>query len=289
MARASNPDRDVPQMERSGDGANDIQEGSHPLGEDTPRLSIESSVSGLDGAEESHEVLDDGLELAESSTNDRERTGSGLHMPPRSTSTRATNAGESSRIESMTESQLGVGSSTVDNGIATGSTKSLLDHKDPAPAEDVAEDELPRSESEGVLSRIVKPSESHSGPIIEDVPVEGDTGRRRSHIVSFAVPEDSRRAELLYKARATQANLQRSASGLIHGRQKEGRIMKMEKMLVRVDKSANKQLPDDYDENGSQGVISRTSEKWREFMVVCRENLDDEADFLLQMYKTRVC
>ena len=66
-----------------------------------------------------------------------------------------------------------------------------------------------------------------------------------------------------------------------------GEIVKMEKMLVRVD-STTRDLPLDFNENESLGMESRTVEKWREFVVVCRESTTAEADFSIQMYKTRV-
>lgn len=68
----------------------------------------------------------------------------------------------------------------------------------------------------------------------------------------------------------------------------EGTIVKMEKMLVRVD-TTMQQIPDAYDENDSIKLDTRTVEKWREFMVVARKNKKtDEDDFRLQFYKTRV-
>ena len=66
-----------------------------------------------------------------------------------------------------------------------------------------------------------------------------------------------------------------------------GEIAKMEKMLVRVD-STMQELPPDYDENDSLKTSARTVEKWREFVVVCRESTTDDADFSIQLYKTRV-
>lgn len=66
-----------------------------------------------------------------------------------------------------------------------------------------------------------------------------------------------------------------------------GEIIKMEKMLVRVD-STMQELPPDYDENDSLKTSARTVEKWREFVVVCRESTTDDADFSIQLYKTRV-
>ncbi|EKG14060.1 hypothetical protein MPH_08802 [Macrophomina phaseolina MS6] len=64
----------------------------------------------------------------------------------------------------------------------------------------------------------------------------------------------------------------------------------MDKMLVRVDVTLA-EIGEDFDENEGHKVESRTTEKWREYMVVCRDNVDDDdpdVPFVLQMYKTRV-
>jgi len=67
----------------------------------------------------------------------------------------------------------------------------------------------------------------------------------------------------------------------------EGAIVKMEKMLVRVDVTMQP-VSEEYDENHSMKVETRTYEKWREFMVVIRQSKKDEADLRLQMYSSRV-
>ena len=67
----------------------------------------------------------------------------------------------------------------------------------------------------------------------------------------------------------------------------EGAIVKMEKMLVRIDTTLQP-LPNDFDENDGLKTETRAMEKWQEFMVVCRRSQKDEADFRLQVYKTRV-
>jgi hypothetical protein len=67
----------------------------------------------------------------------------------------------------------------------------------------------------------------------------------------------------------------------------EGAIVKMEKMLVRVDVTMQP-VSEEYDENNSMKTETRMVEKWREFMVVIRQSRKDEADFRLQMYTSRV-
>ena len=86
---------------------------------------------------------------------------------------------------------------------------------------------------------------------------------------------------------ANQSGLQRSWKRLQRNQSRPGEIVKMEKMLVRVD-STLQELPPDYDENGSLRTSARTVEKWREFVVVCRESTTDDAEFSIQLYKTRV-
>lgn len=72
-----------------------------------------------------------------------------------------------------------------------------------------------------------------------------------------------------------------------HGRKREGEIIKMENMLVRVE-TTMKHVPNDYDENESTKIETRTAEKWREYVVVCRETGEPETPFSLRLYKSRV-
>jgi hypothetical protein len=118
-----------------------------------------------------------------------------------------------------------------------------------------------------------------------------DATRTRSNLrnlVKFDIPEDSKRAELHLKAKAAQMTIRHASTRLRRQKLKDGLVVKMERMLVRVDK-AGSDVPDDFDENGDQKIDSRVKDKWREYMVVCRQSISEEADFVLQMYKTRVC
>ena len=84
-----------------------------------------------------------------------------------------------------------------------------------------------------------------------------------------------------------QTARRRSWRRLRQGEHHPGEIVKVEKMLVRADSTMH-ELPPDFDENDSLRIESRTVEKWREFVVVCRESTDEDADFSIQLYKTRV-
>lgn len=113
--------------------------------------------------------------------------------------------------------------------------------------------------------------------------------QKKSGHVNFNFPEESRRAE--FKSRVeNHLDFKRPLRRVLRRRtEMEGRIIKMERMLVRVDITKQQKLPEDFDENSGEGVITQTLEKWREFMVVCRQASKAEgSDFVLQIYKTRV-
>lgn len=68
---------------------------------------------------------------------------------------------------------------------------------------------------------------------------------------------------------------------------KDGEMMKVDKMLIRID-ITQQSLQEDFDEKASQGVETKSLDKWREFMVVCRKHTEEDAEFVLQFYQTRV-
>ena len=103
--------------------------------------------------------------------------------------------------------------------------------------------------------------------------------RRRAH---FDLPNVSKRSTLQLKVRNSLAR-----SSQRRRFSQSGEVVKVEKMLVRVDTTA-KELPKDYDENYSEQFETRVVEKWREYMVACRESDDDTDSMVLQMYKSRV-
>ena len=106
-------------------------------------------------------------------------------------------------------------------------------------------------------------------------------------MVRFNLANLSERGDTRTSFDGRKSSLQRSWKRLQKNQSHPGEIVKMEKMLVRVD-STLQELPPDYDENGSLKTSARTVEKWREFVVVCRESITDDAEFSLQLYKTRV-
>ena len=113
----------------------------------------------------------------------------------------------------------------------------------------------------------------------EILPIPGPSGS-----VRFAVPDNPATIQRLSRL---QASRRRSWRQIRRTKSHPGEILKVEKMLVRVD-STVQELPSDYNENDSLKTESRIVDKWKEFIVVCRESAEDNADFSIQMYKTRV-
>lgn len=106
-------------------------------------------------------------------------------------------------------------------------------------------------------------------------------------LVRFNIPEGLAEDEEWTKAKISKAMAKSSLSHLRRTKPKPGVLIKSEMMLVRVD-STPVDLPADYDENSSMRFETRPVEKWREFVVACRKCTDDTAEFVVQMYKSRV-
>ncbi|KAF2451145.1 hypothetical protein P171DRAFT_427364 [Karstenula rhodostoma CBS 690.94] len=150
----------------------------------------------------------------------------------------------------------------------------------------------PVSPAKGILAKAKRKSHMGSSESTGS-PAEraGETlSRKKSNLrnlVKFDIPEDSKRATIHLRAKQAQMTVQRASTKLRRRKIKDGLVVKMERMLVRVD-SAGVEVPDDFDENASQKIDSRVKDKWREYMIVCRHSELENADFVLQMYKTRV-
>lgn len=122
--------------------------------------------------------------------------------------------------------------------------------------------------------------EATSSSVLPPIPVSNG-------LVRFNIPNDASSDGARGKSGLAELGRRRSWRQLRRGRSHPGEIVKMEKMLVRVD-STMQQLPPDYNENDSLKTESRTVDKWREFVVVCRESMEDDSDFSIQIYKSRV-
>jgi hypothetical protein len=114
---------------------------------------------------------------------------------------------------------------------------------------------------------------------------------RSPGVVRFNIPENPMlKQEMQVRAKMAQGTRKsRLSRAFTRGKLKDGEIVKVEKMLVRMDITIGSEQPnEDYDEKDSQRVETRITEKWKEFLVVCRESHEDDAALCLQMYKTRV-
>ncbi|KAF2188054.1 meiotically up-regulated gene 56 protein [Zopfia rhizophila CBS 207.26] len=179
-------------------------------------------------------------------------------------------------------------STARDPSVDANSTSSLLRNADMSKIHSNG-DSNPSSNS--ILARVKRRSQVDS---LDPEPAIAESDetvtRTKSHLrnlVNFDIPEDSKRASITLKAKAAQMTIQRASTRLRKQKIKDGLVVKMERMLIRVD-AAGKEVPEDFDENGNQKIDSRVKDKWREYMVVCRQSISEDADFVLQMYKTRV-
>ena len=128
-------------------------------------------------------------------------------------------------------------------------------------------------------------------PLADDADMMAE--RQRSRLartatgVRFKVAENVGARAQGAKNRISSVRRRIPTKRLHRGRLKEGVIVKMEKMLVRVDMTMQA-VDADFDENNTMSTEGRTLEKWREYMVVVRQSHHRDADFKLQFYQTRV-
>lgn len=162
----------------------------------------------------------------------------------------------------------------------TGSTTSLLRNQHLDQAQHTTD--MPRQQG-SIPARNAEPlADAGTSIVAQPAP----TKRLTPGQVKFNVPDlQPRKVELQVRARLAQMGKKRLPRSLTRGRLRSGEIVKMEKMLVRLDVTSGPEQPEqDFDEKDSQRVETRIVEKWREFMVVCRECDDDGAALALQMY-----
>jgi hypothetical protein len=206
---------------------------------------------------------------------------SGLHVPTGQEEDGLESQGKRPVSTMISRNTSTVGGVSVD----AESTSSLLPKADtnkaPAPA-----DVESKSPAKGILARVKRRSEMS---IPRSEPSNDNLVRKKSNLrnlVKFDIPEDSKRAKVHLKAKQAQMSISRAPSKLRRHKLRDGLVVKMERMLVRVDAAG--EVPDDFDENVNQRVTSRVKDKWREYMIVCRHSQTDNADFVLQLYQTRV-
>jgi len=171
---------------------------------------------------------------------------------------------------------------------ATSSTTSLLHHGQ-APAADTPSPRSPQANSNSLMppnDGSIDTSAEHQDPENLPDPIQQPSKIATGGLVRFNVLGDERHEDTGTKAKFTDVHRRRSWRHR-HGQGRPGEIVKTEKMLVRIDSTMN-ELEPDYDENNSLKIDVRPIEKWREYVVVCRESTTEDSDYSIQMYKTRV-
>ena len=305
IPRGSNPNDEIVSYENSPelmDAPSEPDEDTPPTDRSTPSPEVSktpaSTKTRRKSSTHSYATASEGLSgdrsPGQTGKNEIDGKSSGLQVTER--------LGEDARdsptkwSESITETgNLAMASSGASDPLReTASTSPLLRKADKVKRESVA-DQSATATTKGIISRVTGRPQSGSADPAGLVDATGeDTGfavtRTRPTLrglVHFDIPEGSKLAELQLKAKAAQMTIQRASTRVRRKKVRDGQVIKMERMLVRVD--AAKDVPDDYDENNNQKIDSRTTDKWREYMVVCRQNVSEHADIVLQMYKTRVC
>lgn len=119
---------------------------------------------------------------------------------------------------------------------------------------------------------------SASGIVKQKVPRSGPVQFSSKKSTVLRQPNQSNRL---------RGNNGKPMGGLRKVKSREGQIIKMERMLVRIDVT-RQPLSKKFDENENRKIDTKLVQKWKEFMIVCREGSGDSADLVLQIYKTRV-
>lgn len=145
-------------------------------------------------------------------------------------------------------------------------------------------------------SGISKLTLEHQAPQDEDEAQEDEGFERNGHIprrFTRKMAKYNLNDNIMHKQQRLRSRIAKTQGTISANRPRrrkiqDGEIVKAEKMLVSVEETAQEKLPDDYTENDSLRMGTRTVDKWREFLVVCRKTSTEHAPFSLQMYRTRV-
>lgn len=132
-----------------------------------------------------------------------------------------------------------------------------------------------------------KSLQKHDPAPVQDAQSHHRLGRTTTG-VRFKVTEEVQQRRQRIENKAVRARDRVANKKFRRNTLREGTIVKMERMLVRVEMTIQG-VPEDFDENESVKIETRLLEKWREFMVVARKSKKSaDEDFRLQIYKTRV-
>lgn len=130
----------------------------------------------------------------------------------------------------------------------------------------------------------------HHDPQDEDATGEDAQVQRRltRKMAKFNLDDNIRHRQQKMRSKIAKTQGTISANRPHRRKVQDGEIVKAEKMLVCVEETVQDTLPADYSENDSLRMETRTVDKWREFLVVCRKSSVEHTPFAIQMYRTRV-
>ena len=151
------------------------------------------------------------------------------------------------------------------------------------------------ADTSNAKSTTVHSVDAHDGPVATPIvgkktpaePPQKDSHTAHSGLVRFEIPADEEQQRRMMKVRLAQMRKRDAFKRIRHGIVRQGQVVKIEKMLVRVEFTRHN-VPEDLTENESEKIETSVVERWKEFMCVCREYDDDECPFVLQLYKSRV-
>ncbi|PCH08971.1 Hypothetical protein PENO1_004580 [Penicillium occitanis (nom. inval.)] len=156
-----------------------------------------------------------------------------------------------------------------------GSTASLLPHRNDVET------------SSAVSTKTLQPQDPQPHDVQSAEPVFGPQDRVRAKIARFNLDDNVLDQQQRIRSRIERTQDKVSANRPHWSKESKGEMVRAQKMLVRVEETSQ-ELPSDYSENVSLRTETREIKKWREYVVVCRKALEDNAPFTLKMYKTRV-
>lgn len=164
--------------------------------------------------------------------------------------------------------------------IDAGSTTSLLNHQKPR---------TPRRASSRPSTKTLRHQEPepHAGLEESANPASVVPDRVTSRLARFNIDDNMLDQQERIRSRIERTQNKVTAKIPRWNKDKEGEMIRAQKMLVRVEETVN-ELPIDYSENESLRMETREVAKWREYLVVCREGSDEATPYILKMYKTRV-
>ncbi|KGO42526.1 hypothetical protein PEX1_036660 [Penicillium expansum] len=130
----------------------------------------------------------------------------------------------------------------------------------------------------------------HHDPKDEDDTGEDAQIKRRitRKMAKFNLDDNIRHRQQKMRSKIAKTQGTISANRPHRRKVQDGEIVKAEKMLVCVEQTMQDTLPADYTENDSLRMETRSMDKWREFLVVCRKSSIEHTPFSIQMYRTRV-